>query len=104
VRGSFLHLSSIFHLTISFAKDTTHWWIVHFAPSTAGFVTPVLKNYFHLPRIGPDLTQNSEDLLPTRIAAIGPTTHAYLIEQLHLQVHAMAQAHTAGPAFLSGEF
>ena len=72
-------------------EGATHWWLVYFAPSSASFVTPILKNYLYLQEVGVDITESSEDLLPTRIAVIGPTTHAFLIEQLHLRVDAVAE-------------
>ncbi|KAF8637108.1 hypothetical protein AX17_003012 [Amanita inopinata Kibby_2008] len=70
------------------AKD---WWIVYFAPSAAQFVTPILEDHFTLPRIGDNSPHSASSVrLPTRLAAIGPTTLNFLQDTLHLRVDATA--------------
>ncbi len=61
-------------------------WIVYFAPSAAQFVTPILENYFSLPRVG----ASNSDRPPAKIATIGPTTFAFVQETLRLHVAATA--------------
>ncbi|PBK63412.1 tetrapyrrole biosynthesis, uroporphyrinogen III synthase [Armillaria solidipes] len=56
-------------------RPTVPWWIVFFAPSAAEFVLPFLKEQF--------------DLESVKIAAIGPTTAAFLHETLGLRVDAI---------------
>lgn len=55
--------------------DPSNWWIVFFAPSSADFVLPFLKIHFRFASKG-----------APRVAAIGPTTLAYLRNHLHLFV------------------
>ena len=87
-----LLLLLFFWVLIVHSKDAMYWWIVYFAPSTAGFVTPILAKYFHL--VGSGTTEGSENLIPARIAAIGPTTREFLLDQLRLCVDIMAQKPT----------
>ncbi|CAA7262702.1 unnamed protein product [Cyclocybe aegerita] len=91
--------SSIFESSLSAALASSpkyspearkHWWIVFFAPSAAAFVMPILRKYFYLE----DESLESAGLLPSKIAAIGPTTDAFLRDDLHLRVAAMAQRPT----------
>jgi uroporphyrinogen-III synthase len=85
----------------SFAKDLStaihtsskghhSWWIVFFAPSAAAFVSPILKNHFELRTSQSPLSGTSE-LFQARVAAIGPTTCAFLHDELHLEVDVTAQ-------------
>ncbi|KAF9458717.1 tetrapyrrole biosynthesis, uroporphyrinogen III synthase [Collybia nuda] len=65
------------------------WWVVHFAPSAAGFVTPVLRKYFKLP--SSDRGKDAENPLPTpRTAAIGPVTTSFMRDELNISVDVTA--------------
>jgi len=68
--------------------EVKKWWIVYFAPSTATFVTPILRKRFYFPSIAPDV--NMHHLPEAHVAAIGPTTDSFLREELGLRVHAVA--------------
>ncbi|KIP06765.1 hypothetical protein PHLGIDRAFT_30350 [Phlebiopsis gigantea 11061_1 CR5-6] len=63
--------------------ESNCWWIVFFAPSAAEFVTPTLRKYFEVP----DAHSTS---YATKIAAIGPTTHDFLKDKLHIRVDVVA--------------
>ncbi|KAG6908796.1 hypothetical protein DXG01_003243 [Tephrocybe rancida] len=60
------------------------WWIIHFAPSAAKLVTPILANRFDFaskdPHTGSSISQ-------PRVAAIGSVTSAFLRDELHIHVH-----------------
>ncbi|TCD68562.1 hypothetical protein EIP91_010487 [Steccherinum ochraceum] len=59
------------------------WWIVYFAPSAADFVTPTLRKHFTLS------ASNGKALCDAphaHLAAIGPTTSAFLRDNLNLVV------------------
>ncbi|CAA7262699.1 unnamed protein product [Cyclocybe aegerita] len=86
-RGSSTFESSLATALAPCPKSGKHWWIVFFAPSAAAFVTPILRKYFILE----SRNSESQGLLPSKIAAIGQTTDAFLQEDLHLHVAAMAQ-------------
>jgi uroporphyrinogen-III synthase len=65
------------------ASESGCWWIVFFAPSAAEFVTPLLRQSFDLP------TLELPDSVPTNkvnLAAIGPTTYAFLGDNLKLRI------------------
>lgn len=74
------------------------WWIVHFAPSSAKHVLPILGKHFDMP--GTTMTtatatpdpggQTSDAMRRARLAAIGPTTSTYLESELHLRVDVVA--------------
>ncbi|KAF8968791.1 tetrapyrrole biosynthesis, uroporphyrinogen III synthase [Flammula alnicola] len=88
--------SATFEATLSSAlastKDAKHWWIIYFAPSAAVFVTPILRKHFQLEELdSASITCNS---LPTKVAAIGPSTNSFLHDDLRIRVHAMAQKPT----------
>jgi uroporphyrinogen-III synthase len=78
---------------LDLSQGAAHWWIVYFAPSSASFATPILEDYFQLQGDNDDdgNLHGSNLCLPTKIAVIGPTTHAFLIEQLRLRVDATAE-------------
>lgn len=59
------------------------WWIVFFAPSAAEFATPILRQFFELPRAD---SFGGMYLNGVRLAAIGPTTHEFLRNRLNLRV------------------
>ncbi|KAJ7104242.1 tetrapyrrole biosynthesis, uroporphyrinogen III synthase [Mycena belliarum] len=65
--------------------NSSNWWIVFFAPSAAELAIPLLRQYFDLP---PDPTSSAR--LSARIASIGPTTSAFLRDELSLRVDAAA--------------
>jgi len=71
----------------SFPKDYSAWWIVYFAPSAAGFVTPILRCHF-------DFSMAEKNGRKMKIASIGPTTTIFLREELKLQVDAVASKPT----------
>ncbi|KAH9942853.1 tetrapyrrole biosynthesis, uroporphyrinogen III synthase [Amylocystis lapponica] len=70
--------------------ERLRWWIVYFAPSAAEFVTPLLRHHFILPTV-------SDTSLSTaaNVAAIGPTTSAFLLETLRLRVDVTASKPSA---------
>ncbi|PPQ65534.1 hypothetical protein CVT26_000491 [Gymnopilus dilepis] len=74
--------------------EPASWWIVYFAPSAAAFVTPILQKHFILSPAASTLADtsasSSKALSKAKVAAIGPTTNTFLLEELKLQVHAMA--------------
>ncbi|RPD53618.1 tetrapyrrole biosynthesis, uroporphyrinogen III synthase [Lentinus tigrinus ALCF2SS1-6] len=67
-----------------------HWWIVYFAPSSAQHVSPILSKHFDMPAAEKPDAQNAGTLRRARLAAIGPTTSAYLESELHLRVDVVA--------------
>jgi len=90
-----------------------HWWIVYFAPSAAAFVTPILRKYFDFEDLDSTLSSSSNptDVISpteatqpqpmamkshrsTKVAAIGPSTNAFLLDNLGIRVHAMAHKPT----------
>ncbi|KAG6861132.1 hypothetical protein C0995_003584 [Termitomyces sp. Mi166 len=69
-----------------FALAFHRWWIVHFAPSAAEFVTPILGNHFNFESISP--LKGPSICTPTpRVAAIGSVTAAFLQNELRIHVH-----------------
>lgn len=66
--------------TLRLDKD---WWIVFFAPSAADFVTPILRQHFEIP-------SSDSSSFAVRVAAIGPTTHDFLKDKLHMRVDVVA--------------
>ncbi|KIM41981.1 hypothetical protein M413DRAFT_445170 [Hebeloma cylindrosporum] len=87
------------------------WWVAHFAPSAAAFASPILQRYFDFEENLPStstLRSDSSDAIPTqakpavttknsrraKVAAIGPTTNAFLLDDLGIRVHAMAHKPT----------
>lgn len=64
------------------------WWIVHFAPSAAGFVMPTLRKYFQFP--SPDLENKEGRISTTRTAAIGPVTASFMRDELNIMVDVTA--------------
>ncbi|KAG6853422.1 hypothetical protein C0991_004535 [Blastosporella zonata] len=60
------------------------WWIVHFAPSAAGSVTPILANHFNFKSANPHVESS---ISSPRVAAIGSVTAAFLCDELHIHVH-----------------
>ena len=83
--------SSILAPVLRHIVGVAYWWIVYFAPSSAAFVTPLLRKKFSLE--GDDIL-HSDRSQRSRIAAIGPTTHSFLVDELHLKVHITAQKPT----------
>ncbi|KAG5350131.1 hypothetical protein C0989_012530 [Termitomyces sp. Mn162] len=80
----------------TFEKDLKHalsqantafhrWWIVHFAPSAANFVTPILGDHFSFGS-GDPLKEILSKPTP-RVAAIGSVTAAFLRDELKIHVH-----------------
>ena len=69
-----------------------YWWIVYFAPSSAAFVTSLIRKKFKLEEN--DFLHSDQSQLLSRIAAIGPTTHSFLVDELHRKVHVAAQKPT----------
>ncbi|KAG6828001.1 hypothetical protein H0H93_015132 [Arthromyces matolae] len=66
-------------------KAFYRWWIVHFAPSAAEFVTPVLRNHFTFNT--PDLLMGaSTSIRPAKVAAIGSVTSAFIQDELRIHV------------------
>lgn len=75
------------------------WWIACFAPSSTLFAFPYLQQHFSFREIS-QKTDAQKGLLPTRIAAIGPTTESCLESDLSLCVDVTA-AHPTAEALLS---
>ncbi|KAJ7052603.1 tetrapyrrole biosynthesis, uroporphyrinogen III synthase [Mycena amicta] len=69
-------------------KNSDGWWIVFFAPSTAEFVLPFLREHFDLHSADASIGRRA------KIAAIGPTTSTFLQKQLDLSVDVVAQTPT----------
>ena len=74
------------------ADRDERWWIVHFAPSSAKHVLPVLRKHFDMPSMttADPGGQTSDALRRAKLAAIGPTTSTYLESELHLRVDVVA--------------
>ncbi|KDR73927.1 hypothetical protein GALMADRAFT_250616 [Galerina marginata CBS 339.88] len=81
-------------LASSQIQDRNPWWIVYFAPSAAALVTSILREHFDLEGPTSSLASSTPKLLQSKVAAIGPTTNAFLQDELGLHVHAMAQKPT----------
>lgn len=62
---------------------SNRWWIIHFAPSAAEFVTPILNKHL----------QPSDSL--RKIAAIGPVTASFLRNELNMHVDVISPKPTA---------
>ncbi|KAG6816831.1 hypothetical protein H0H87_002480 [Tephrocybe sp. NHM501043] len=60
------------------------WWIIHFAPSAARMVTPILSNHFSFM---PRNSQTGLSMPGPRVAAIGSVTAAFLCDELQIHVH-----------------
>ncbi|KAG1731016.1 tetrapyrrole biosynthesis, uroporphyrinogen III synthase [Suillus lakei] len=88
-----------YDLSLAFEREGLSWgWIVYFAPSVAEFVTPILRNHFVLPAVNSsteDRGQLSEHH-HVKVAAIGPTTEAFLQQTLKLSVAVTARNPKAG--------
>ncbi|KAH9951198.1 tetrapyrrole biosynthesis uroporphyrinogen III synthase [Amylocystis lapponica] len=63
------------------------WWIVYFAPSAAEFVTPLLRHHFILPTVTDTFLRTA-----VNVAAIGPTTSAFLLETQAASRYSLASA------------
>jgi uroporphyrinogen-III synthase len=59
---------------ISRIAASRRWWIIHFAPSAADFVVPILDKHLR------------PDELTIKIAAIGPVTASFLRDELKINV------------------
>ena len=64
------------------------WWIVHFAPSSAKHVSPILKKYFDVPMH--DRVEGATGNRRARLAVIGPTTATALETELKMRVDVVA--------------
>ncbi|PIL26198.1 hypothetical protein GSI_11953 [Ganoderma sinense ZZ0214-1] len=64
------------------------WWIVHFAPSSAKHVSPIIKKYFDVPRH--DGAEGAAGNRRARLAVIGPTTATALETELKMRVDVVA--------------
>ncbi|KAF5375368.1 hypothetical protein D9615_007924 [Tricholomella constricta] len=71
------------------------WWIIHFAPSAAGFVMPILNNHFCFEHTesNPERSISNSSPSPSpspraKVAAIGPVTSSFLRDefQIHVEV------------------
>lgn len=81
--------------TMRFADRTSDpgkWWIVYFAPSSASFVTPILRKHFNLRAVDSSLPMPT--VTSPRVAAIGPTTLAHLSDALKIHVDAVSSKPT----------
>ncbi|KAI0697759.1 tetrapyrrole biosynthesis, uroporphyrinogen III synthase [Cytidiella melzeri] len=67
----------------SVPDSSLSWWIVYFAPSAAEFVTPILRERIPIP-------DSDNQSFATKIAAIGPTTSAFLRDELHIRVDVLS--------------
>jgi len=65
------------------STESKRWWIIHFAPSAAGLITPMLNNHFNFQPTEPD-TERS--ISRPRVAAIGPVTSSFLRDELKIRV------------------
>lgn len=70
-------------------RKDRYWWIVFFAPSAAEFVTPVLRKHFAIPDI-------NAQTFSAKIAAIGPTTSAFLHHKLNMRVDVLSPKPSPG--------
>lgn len=66
------------------------WWIVHFAPSSAKHVSPILDKFFN---VSGTVTEG-DTRRPAHVATIGPTTATSLKEELGMEVHVVASKPT----------
>ncbi|KAF9045428.1 tetrapyrrole biosynthesis, uroporphyrinogen III synthase [Panaeolus papilionaceus] len=82
-----------------YSRSNEPWWIACFAPSSTLFAFSYLQQHFSFREIG-QKTDVQKGLLPTRIAAIGPTTESCLKSDLSLCVDVTA-AHPTAEALLS---
>jgi uroporphyrinogen-III synthase len=100
--GELIWRPQIISQTISLEDDDEPWWIVLFAPSAAGHVTPALRKHFSM-TAGKSLPPSGREsgLRRARLAAIGPTTAKYVREDLGLKVDVVADAPTAESLVLS---
>ena len=69
---------------LSVYSPADHWWIVHFAPSSAKHVFPHLCDQFDMPMR--EDWERGATRRHARIAAIGPTTSTFLEEELGVRV------------------
>ncbi|KAG5642299.1 hypothetical protein DXG03_003043 [Asterophora parasitica] len=66
---------------------SNRWWIVHFAPSAAGFVLPILNSHFQFtPTSISHLAPSSKVAADITVAAIGPVTSSFLHDELQIHV------------------
>ena len=74
------------------ADRDERWWIVHFAPSSAKHVLPILRKHFEMSGTTTADTggHTCDALRRAKLAAIGPTTSTYLESELHLRVDVVA--------------
>ncbi|KAG1767377.1 tetrapyrrole biosynthesis, uroporphyrinogen III synthase [Suillus placidus] len=86
-----------YDLSLAFERvkgERLSWgWIVYFAPSVAEFVTPILRNHFILPAVNSSMEDRSQlsEHHHVKVAAIGPTTEAFLQQTLQLSVAVTAR-------------
>ena len=72
-------------------EQERHWWVVHFAPSSARHVAPVLARLFGLETTSSTTREGNGSIVRrARTAAIGPTTAAALTEELGQAVEVVA--------------
>ncbi|KAI1795419.1 tetrapyrrole biosynthesis uroporphyrinogen III synthase [Ganoderma leucocontextum] len=72
-------------------QASKRWWIVHFAPSAAKHVSPVLQKYFDIPmQHGGVVSDVGTGNRRARLAVIGPTTASALKTELKLSVDVVA--------------
>ena len=64
------------------------WWVVFFAPSSAEFALPILREYF---AFAPANREGDQDSQFCRAAAIGPTTMTHVEEKWGVKVYAVAE-------------
>lgn len=85
------------HVVLSEGDDDEceSWWIVFFAPSSAAHVMPALRAHFSLAARESSPSSGESRLRRARLAAIGPTTEAYLRDELSLRVDAVPEAPNA---------
>jgi len=67
--------------------DPTQWWIVFFAPSSAEFVLPILREHLAFSPVKGGDDQGGRFC---RVAAIGPTTVTHVEEKCGVKVYAVA--------------
>jgi len=68
--------------------DPARWWIVFFAPSSAEFALPVLREHL---AFSPVDGEGNQDGRFCKVAAIGPTTMTHVREKCGVRVHAVAE-------------
>ncbi|KAF9648114.1 tetrapyrrole biosynthesis, uroporphyrinogen III synthase [Thelephora ganbajun] len=69
--------------------DPTRWWIVFFAPSSAEFALPILRE--HLAFSPVDESGDDQYGQFCKVAAIGPTTVTHVKGKCGVKVHAVAE-------------